>query len=355
MTMNINVQQYVKELHDAGITYEYANQIRGIYDSSRGIHTYAGDAAMLHGGIPNTQPNAGMQWFIYNYIYPKAVNVLLSPTVVGSILGEEKQGTWVDESIQFNVIEQTGMTSSYGDWSDQGMSSANVNVVPRQAYYFQTIIEYGERQAAKYSKAKINFVEAIINSAANSLNRMQNYTYAYGVQGLVNYGILNDPNLPASITPLNAGTTDEPIILWKDKQALDIFNDIKALLEDLVTRADGLVSRDSRLKLVMSPASYQLLTTSNMYGINVPDLIKKNYPNLTIDVVPEYGNKKTGNVVQAIALDVETEKTGFSAFSEKMHTHAAVVELSGWKQKRCASSYGTIILQPVLISTMVGV
>jgi hypothetical protein len=49
--------------------------------------------------------------------------------------------------------------------------------------------------------ARVDWANRLNIASILTLNKYQNKTYFYGVEGLENYGLLNDPNLPAPIVP----------------------------------------------------------------------------------------------------------------------------------------------------------
>ena len=102
----------------------------------------------------------------------------------------------------FPVVEHTGEVSSYGDFSQNGRSNANLNFPQREAYLYQTVIEYGDLEMDRAGLAKVGWAAELKQSAVVTLNKYQNLTYFYGVAGLQNYGLLNDPGLNASVSPV---------------------------------------------------------------------------------------------------------------------------------------------------------
>ena len=80
---------------------------------------------------------------------------------------------------------------------------------------------------------KINAAAEIQSAAALAIKIAHNRFWFYGVKGLRNYGILNDPNLNPSISPL----PDAKGITWADKTTNEIYNDILALFTQLNIQA----------------------------------------------------------------------------------------------------------------------
>jgi hypothetical protein len=313
-----------------------------------------------------TQPNSAVPAFLTTLIDPQVFKILFAPNKMAIILGEVRKGTWLDDTTMFPTVEHTGEVSSYGDWAENGRAGVNTNWPQRQSYLFQVIKEYGDRELARAGLARINWVSEIDAAAATITNKFMNLTYAFGVQGLQNYGLLNDPNLTASLTPATkaAGGTK-----WISSAGVvvatanEVFTDIQSMFYQLVIQTQGLVEVDSKLVLAMSPASEVALTATNSFNVNVLDLLKKNFPNIRFETAVQYGvtnsanpqGNSAGNVVQLLVEDIEGQATGFCAFNEKMHAQPIVRMLSSFRQKLVAGTWGTVLRQPFAICTLLGV
>ncbi len=305
-----------------------------------------------------TISNSGIPAFLSTYIDPKVIEVLVAPMKATDIVGEEtKNGDWTLETSMFPVVESTGFVSSYGDYSETGIAGANPNWVQRQSYTYQVITQWGERELDKMGLARIDWANRQRIASVLTLNKFQNKSYFFGVEGLANYGLLNDPSLSAPITPISEGG----LITWAQKAtdpngALYVYNDIKALYGQLVSQANGLVELDmaSDLTLAMSPASQVYLTLTTQYNVNVQDILKKNFPKMKIETAPEYSTA-SGELVQLIAVEMQGQKTATTAFTEKLRAHPIVISMSSFRQKTSQGTWGTIIFRPFLVSGLLGV
>lgn len=297
-------------------------------------------------------PNAGVPWYMTNVIDPQTIRALVAPMKAAEILGgEAKKGDWTTDSIQFPTAEATGEVSSYGDFSANGSTGANFNWVPRQSYHFQTITQWGEREAERFGEARINYAAELNNSSALVLAKFHNQAAFYGVSGLMNYGLLNDPSLSSPLTPATkaAGGTS-----WTSATPTEINADIQALYAKLQTQMNGLVDLDAPMVLAMAPVSEVYLLNTNTYGVSVRDLLKKNFPNLEVKTAPEYATSG-GNLVQLIMKEYEGVQTAVPAFTEKLRAHPVTPGLSSWQQKKSGGTWGTIIRRPAAIAQMLGV
>src|SRR5678815_1413984 len=106
-----------------------------------------------------------------------------------------------DRTIMFTMLEPLGETTSYGDFNNGGHAGLNMQFPQRQAYLYQIVKMYGELEAERAGLAKVSWVNEIDKAAVLVLNKYQNRTYFFGVAGLANYGLLNDPTLSAPLTP----------------------------------------------------------------------------------------------------------------------------------------------------------
>jgi|FreactTroBogLake_1042271.scaffolds.fasta_scaffold01545_9 hypothetical protein len=313
-----------------------------------------------------TQPNSGVPAYLTQWIDPAVYEILFSPNMAAVIFGEVKKGDWTTQTAFFPTVEHTGEVSSFGDFSENGHAGANTNWPQRQSYLFQTVKEYGELELERAGLAKISWVSEIDGAAALALNKFSNFAYFFGVSGLQNYGLLNDPNLTASLTPSTKASGGTAWITSSgaiNATANEVYADIQAMFIQLVSQSQGLIDAKAKLTLALSPSSAVALTATNSFNVNVYDLLKKNFPNIRFETAVQYGQTSAsnpqgiaaGNLVQMICDSVEGQDTGYCAFNEKMRAHPIIRGLSSFKQKVTAGTWGAIIRQPFAITSMLGV
>jgi hypothetical protein len=315
------------------------------------------DASMAMDAQPAlaTQPNAGIPSFLTNYLDPEIVEVVFAPNKAERIMGSSKlKGDWTTQTAMFPFAESTGEVTSYGDYNEVGSARANANWISRESYLFQTVTQWGALELDRAGEARINWAQRQNIASVLVLDKFMNTSWFYGVSGLKNYGLLNDPSLPASITP-GAPVSPSTGTTWPDKTAADIFTDIVSLYNQLITQTQGLIERDAKMVLAMSPQSEAQLTKTNQYNVNVYDQIKKNFPNLRIETAVQYENATSGNLVQLIAEEIEGLETVYGGFNEKLRAHPVIVAVSSWKQKKTSGTWGAIIRRPLAIASMLGV
>jgi hypothetical protein len=305
-----------------------------------------------------TVSNAGIPSYLANYIDPKLIQVLVAPNKAAEILGEVKKGDWTTLTATFPLVEHTGEVSTYGDWNNNGSVNANPTFPQRQSYHYQTVTQWGERQLEMAGLAKIDWASRLNIASAMVLDKFQNQSYFFGVSGLQNYGLLNDPTLSAALTPATkaaSGAGTKWILSGNIvATANEIYADIQALFLKLVQQSNSLVEKSSRMVLAMSANSDVALTATNSFNVNVNDLVKKNFSNIRIVTAPQYATT-AGELVQLICEEVDGQETGYTSFTEKMRAHAIVKEMSAFKQKKSQGTWGTILFQPFAVASMIGV
>lgn len=291
-----------------------------------------------------TVANAGIPAFLSNMLDPKLIEVLLSPMKAAEIAGETKKGTWTTTVDTFITIESDGTVSAYGDYSNAGNADANANFPQRQSFHYQTFTRWGEKELAVAGLAGIDLASRKNIASAIVLNKFQNKTYFFGVAGLQNYGLLNDPDLLPPIVPSTA---------WSGATAEQGFQNVVELYQQLVRQGKGNIERSMPMCLAMSPTREAIFTRTNQFGLNIYDLVKKNFPSLVIKTAPEY-ETTSGELMQLFLGEYEGQETMTAAFTEKMRAHAIVTGNSNFSQKKSQGTWGTIIFRPVLIAQSLG-
>lgn len=318
-------------------------------------------------GTLSTDPNAAIPAMLTTAIDPDVIRVVFAPLQMAEIMGgERKAGDWLEETRMFPVVEETGEVSSYDDYSNNGRAGINFNYPQFQSYLFQTIIAYGERETERAGLMRINYVGEVTGAAASLLNRFGNLAYAFGITGLQNYGLINNPFLSPYLSPAIkawGGTT------WFNNgspaaTANEVYNDILAVVEQIISQTNGAVDMDAPMTLALSPQSQLALKFTNSFGVSVAELLKQGFPNMKVKSAPQYGQKTSsnaqgyspiGNVLQVIVDKIDNQKVAYPAFNEKLRAHKLIPELSSWKQKMTSGVWGTITRMPIGISGMIGV
>lgn len=323
--------------------------------------------AMDAAGTLGTDPNWALPAMLTTGISPDVIRFVFAPFQIAKILGGEKKvGDWLMETYIFPVIEENGEVSSYDDYSNNGRTGINFNYPQLQSYIYQTFVNYGERETERAGLMRINYVGELTQAASGLLNRFGNLGYAFGIVGLQNYGLLNNPYLSAYLTPaikawggtswFNAGSPAAT--------ANEVYNDILAVVEQIINQTNGAVEMDTPMTLALSPQSQLALEFANSFGVFVKDLLKRGFPNMKIVPAPQYGQKTStntqgdsaiGNVFQIIVDSIDGQKVAYPAYNEKLRAHKLIPQSSSWSQKMTSGIFGTVTRMPVGLAGMLGV
>lgn len=317
----------------------------GIYGKI--LNLYGQDSAI-------TTPNAGLPAEFFTYYDRRVIDVFFAKTVAEQIGKMYKGGSWEDAFYRTRIREAVGATRPYSDLSAEQNVNSNTNYVIRQAYRMELVKQWGDLQVAENAKALIDYVSDINVAASHVLAQDLNNIFFYGVSGLQNYGILNDPNLPAYETPNTVDTR----VKWQDKSLPEIVTDLTKMLSSLYANAEGWINPDTKLRLALPPSVLPILQGKiSALGYSVFQWIKDNLGDRIIEdivIAPQLATS-TGNMVMLYAMEMNGQDVINNVFGELYKSHGVVRQLSSFVEKVSASSYGAVVRYPFAIVRMLGV
>lgn len=317
----------------------------GIYGKI--LNLYGQDAAA-------TLPNAGLPAEFLTHFDRRVIDVFFAKTVAEQIGKMYKGGSWEDAFYRTRIREAAGTTRPYSDLSTEQNVHSNNNYVVRQAYRMELVKQWGDLQVAENAKALIDYVSDINVAASHVLAQDLNNIFFYGVSGIQNYGILNDPNLPAYLNP----AAIENRIKWQDKSLPEIVTDLTSILSGLYTNAEGWINPDTKLRLALPPSILPVLQGKiSALGYSVFQWIKDNLGDGIIEnvvIAPQLATP-TGNAVMIYASEINGQDVINNVFGEVYKSHGVVRQLSSFVEKVSASSYGAVIRYPFAVARMLGV
>lgn len=334
-------------LREKGFNFPFATDI--ITADNR--EQLAQDAALV------TTPNSAVPAELTAWVDPMVVPILTAKRGAREVGYEVKKGDWTTSYDKFRVDEFTGVTTPYSDDGDGAVAGVNPTWLTREQYRFQTTIRYGDLETAVSGMARLNLVEAKQRAAANIIDVDENRFYLLGVANRDIYGLLNEPNLPAAITPGNAAGVTPASTEWEDKTTREIFDDIIKLYQSLLTAGEGNITMDSDLCLLLPPGLSAMLAKATDFNVSVQDMLDKYFKGnrLQIILIPELYDEDSGNTIFMIARNILGTPTMQFAFSEKLRAGRVVPELSMFKQKFSSTTYGCILYRPFGVAHMTGV
>ena len=312
------------------------------------LRALAQDAALV------TTPNTSVPAEILAYIDPTVIEIMTAPRRAREVYTEEKKGTWTTPYAKWRRDEYVGNITPYSDYANGVTSDTNSDWQQREQFLYQTTITYGDLELAVSSEAKINLAAAKQKAAAQIMDIAANRFYLLGVANKDIYGILNDPNLPSAITAASVIVNGSPTTKWEDKSTVQIYNDILALFAELQSQSQGWIDQTTPMKFVISPTMNHFLGVATDFNVSVMDMLNKYFSALSIVVLPEMSTGG-GEVVMMLAPEVNGQKTGVLAFGEKLMAGRIVPDMSSFRQKFTAGTYGGIRHQPFAVASMTGI
>lgn len=331
--------QLIAQLARAGVILPH-----GVANVSTPVSEYAMDAADLTPHLVGT-PNSGIPTYLTTYVDPKVIEVLVAPMKAAELVGESKKGDWTTLTAAFIQAEPTTKVATYGDYSSDGDSGANINYPQRQAYFFQTWTRWGERELEMAGAGRVDLAAQLNYASALGLSKFLNSSYLFGVSGLQNYGLTNDPRLPAPV----AATVN-----WATAAPEAIFNSVVAMYKLLQTQSQGIIEQDMELRMGLAPTAAGDLNNVNTYGLSAAKLLKDAFPKLTLVTIPEF-DTASGRLVQLWAPKLEGQESATCSFTEKMRAHAVERYSSYFRQKKSAGTWGAVIFRPLACTQLLGV
>ena len=317
-----------------------------------GFH-FPGARAWIDGNVPAlaqdaalvTTPNTAVPVEFLAYIDPLVVEILTSVRNARAVFDEVKKGDWTVSYEKWRADEIVGTTQPYSDYQSGTTSDVNSNWIAREQYVFQTTIKYGDREVDKAAQAKIELAASKQRAAATIIDIDANKFYLLGVAGKNIYGILNDPSLPNATS----------VTAWASKTTANIYADIlNSLFAPLASRSGGHITNASPLKMLVSPEMNVLLGKATDFNVSVLDMLHKYFTNLEIVVIPELHSQLSGETIFMVAPEVNGTPTGQLAFGDKMRMGRVIPEMSSFRQKVVATTYGGLVYQPFAFSSITG-
>lgn len=341
----LGLQEQLDVMKQYGIIFDTGSPIRGIL-ANDSIDQLANDAAMV------TAANSGVPVEFTSYIDPMVIPILTATRGVREIFGEAKKGDWTTSYARFQTSEITGEVEAYTDYGQGGASDVNPTFPVRTQYIYQTNIRYGDREVDVASRARLQLAADKQRAAATVIDIASNKFALYGVAGLEIYGLLNDPNLPAVVSPLpNADVKT----LWAEKSTKEIYEDVLYLFGEMADRGAGHIDANTELVLATSPATQVQLGKATDFNISARQMLETYFPKIRFVALPELATATSGTSILLVAPTIEGLPTAQIGFSEKFRAMRLIPESSSFHQKFVGSSYGTIIYRPFAIGKMTGV
>lgn len=346
-----------------GVFSPYAKDFMPFTAQGSQIHTDYAKAAekIAQDSALTTAPNVGVPAYFTTYIDAEVMPILFAVHNATKIAPEVRKGDWTNQTMIFPVSETVGEVTAYSDYTENSTTDVNFEFPERQNFLFQTNIKYGDLEADRAARAKLSLVGEKQRGAAFVIANAHNKFYLYGVAGKRTYGLLNDPNLNATITPKAVTVGGETATTWEDKMSKDsanfvqdVYNDINKLWAELTKNNGSNIDQTSRVILAISNTRAPMLNVPNQFGLTVRKMLTDNFTNLEIVELPQLSTT-AGEMLYMTVPSVMGFDTTVNAYSEKMRFSRIEAHATYFNQKAIGGTYGAIIKRPSLVATMTGI
>lgn len=275
-----NVRQLPK---DKPVSIEAAKRLG--FDFRHGMSTVMDMAAGL--GMDSTQPSVtpanmpSIVQFLQNFL-PGQVYVMTAARKIDELIGISTIGSWEDEQIVQEVLENIGLGVPYGDLNNTPFASWNLTFVPRTVVRFEMGMRVGVLEEARSGRVNVSSSNAKRQSCGLALEIVRNLVgfNGYNSGNDNTYGFLNDPGLPAYVNVAN-GASASP--LWSRKTFLEITADIRTAIVAVRNNSKGVIDpARTQITLALATNAIDYLTVTSDFGISVWDWLKQTYPNIRV-------------------------------------------------------------------------
>ena len=276
-------------------------------DMAKRYNSYAADAG-LQPTVTTGSIGTPVQ-FLQNWL-PGFVFTITAARNIDDFVGLMITGSWEDEQIVQGVLERTGYSSVYDDYTNVPLSSWNTNFNTRTVVRFEEGMKVGVLESARAARMRVDDSGMKRESAALALEIIRNSVGFFGFNSGNNntYGLLNDPGLPNYVTvPVGASSST----LWSTKTFLEIAKDIRSAIVALRNQSQDVINPEKvDITLGVATDAVDWLSTTSDFGISVRDWLKQAYPRVRVVSAPQLNNANGGaNVFYLYAEKVDDSST----------------------------------------------
>lgn len=291
---------------------------------------------------------------------PGFVRVMTAARKADELIGISTVGAFEDEEVIQGIVEPLGYPQPYTDAGNVPLANWNTNFERRTVVRFEQGARVGLLEEMRAARMRVSSAAEKRNSAALQLEIVRNDIAFFGYNGGNNrtYGYLNDPSLPAYISPTTGVGGDE----WADKDFLEIVADIRLMAATLQNQSGDLINpEDVPTTLGLATAVYQYLSVVSDFGISVRRWLSETYPKMRIVSAPELNLASGGENVAYLHADaVEDGGTDdnrvFVQMVPSKFMALGVEKLSkAYVEDYANATAGVLVKRPFAIVRMVGV
>lgn len=261
-------------------------------------------------------------------------------------------GNWYDEEIVQTVVEHLGSPEIYKDHGDIPLASWNQTFDRRTIVRFEMGMQVQKLEEARAGATNINSAQEKRAAVALAFEILRNDVFFNGYNAGTNrtYGVLNDPNLPAFVTVANGGGGDSE---WSTKTVAERVSDLVTAFSALRSQSGSQVDPESMpMKLEVAASVKDLMNESDSSfsnGMTVNEWLAKNYPNTTVEAIPEFEGANGGENVFYLHPDsvpgsgTDDGATIIQGVPSKMQSLNSVTTMKGYEEGYTNATAGCMV------------
>lgn len=279
---NFNAKEY-QSLAKIGI-HITPNNVRQMMAGKAAIDGYSFGMDALQPTVTTGSVGTPVQ-FLQNWL-PGFVFVITAARKIDDLIGIMTTGAWEDEQVVQGILERTGSSVPYGDYTNVPLSSWNTNFNYRTVVRFEEGMKVGILESARAARLRVDDSGMKREAAALALDIQRNNVGFSGFNAGNNqtYGFLNDPGLLS----YNQVATGVAGYTWAVKTFLEIQRDIVTAIQTLRTQSQDTIDPETMdLTLAVATASVDYLSKTSDFGISVRSWMQSAYPRIRVVSAPQ--------------------------------------------------------------------
>lgn len=246
---------------------------------------------------PVTTPSVGtpvqfLQEFLAGLVY-----ILTTARKADTLAPVMTVGRWSDQEIVQQVLEHLGAPGLYKDHGDLPLTSWNLTYDRRDIVRFELGLQQQILEDERGQAIDINSAQEKRAAVALAFEILRNEVFfnGYTTGGMRTYGILNDPNLPNFVTVAAGGGGGTE---WSGKTVDERISDVVTAIQSLRLQSGSNIDPKSMALTLGLPSNVVDLMHDvdgpNTYGYTVQKWLNENYPNITVEAIPQFENANAG-------------------------------------------------------------
>lgn len=320
---------------------------------------YAEDAAM-QATVTTANTPTPVQ-FLQNWL-PGFVKVMTGARKIDELIGITTMGAWHQEEVVQGVLENTGLSVPYGDYTSVPFSSWNLTFERRTIVRFEEGMRVGNLEEARAAEVRVNSAETKRESAALALEIQRNLVgfNGYNSGNDRTYGFLNDPGLPNYVNVAATGASSS--LLWSAKTYLNITADIRTAIVALRTQSkDNIDPKKTPITMAIATNAIDYLSVTSDFGISVADWLARTYPNIRVESAPQLNTANGGAGVFYLfaekAADTSTDdgNTFVQIVPAKFQVVGVAKHAKGYEEDYSNATAGVMCKRPYLVVRYSGI